>query len=224
MSRTPDDGSGPLDVDAAFAEIVARWGEDAPTSGSGRDLARDDDTERDTDQDAGHDAGDTGHDGQRDGTDEDRSPRHLLDPDGPGAPDDEDERAQDGPEPQAEDRARLIRPATPLPPAPVEEVPSPQWFATPRQREEEPPELRALGEERFVPADPAPLPRDVLGWAAWIAVVGAPLFLLVVALGWQDVPQLLTAITAGVFVAGFATLVIRLPSSRDDDDDDGAVV
>lgn len=215
MSRTPDDGSGPLDVDAAFAEIVARWGEDAPSR------AEDDAGGQDSD---------------------DRTPRHLLEPedaDGSEAYDDEhlaDERFEDQhladdrfadevrEDAEPEDRARLVRPATPLPPAPVEDVPSPQWFATPRQRDEEPPELRALGEERFVPADPAPLPRDVLGWAAWIAVVGAPLFLLVVALGWQDVPQLLTAITAGVFVAGFATLVIRLPSSRDDDDDDGAVV
>ncbi|WP_432523705.1 hypothetical protein [Kineococcus sp. SYSU DK006] len=75
-----------------------------------------------------------------------------------------------------------------------------------------------------MPEDPKPLPRDLIGWAAWIAVVGAPVFLLVVALAWDDVPQLLTAATAGVFVAGFATLVVRLPSSRDDDDDDGAVV
>ncbi|NAZ76935.1 hypothetical protein GTQ99_16115, partial [Kineococcus sp. T13] len=41
MARTPDDGSGPLDVDAAFAEIVAHWGEDAPTTrpGGARDGA-----------------------------------------------------------------------------------------------------------------------------------------------------------------------------------------
>ncbi|MGI4894318.1 MAG: hypothetical protein ACRYF3_04290, partial [Janthinobacterium lividum] len=94
-----------------------------------------------------------------------------------------------------------------------------------RARDDEPAELAALGsDDRFVPEEPKPLPRDLLGWAAWIVVIGAPLFLLVVALGWHHVPQLLTVITAAVFVAGFATLVVRLPSSHDDDDDDGAVV
>ncbi|GAA0323910.1 hypothetical protein [Kineococcus aurantiacus] len=212
MPPTPDDGSGPLDVDAAFAEIVARWGEDAPGHEDGRGA---DDAD-------GEDAAS-------------RGPRHLADADPSGdTPADtsrgaspgevaggspEDQRGTDDPEA----RARLVRPATPLPPPPREDVPDARPF-TPRQRDDEPIELRSLSEESFVPADPAPLPRDVLGWAAWIAVVGAPLFLLVAALAWQDVPRLLTAITAAVFVAGFATLVVRLPSSRDDDDDDGAVV
>ncbi|WP_380175114.1 hypothetical protein ACFEMC_07660 [Kineococcus sp. DHX-1] len=212
MSRTPDDGSGPLDVDAAFAEIVAHWGDDTAAPERADDAR--DATPAEPADTAGTD------DPTRDGSPatpaedttaaEDRSPRHRA-----GAED---------PAESPEDRTRLVRPAAPLPPAPREDVPSPEWFATPRQRDDEPAELRALGEDRFVPADPSPLPRDVVGWAAWIAVVGSPLFLLVVALGWNDVPQLMTAITAAVFVAGFATLVIRLPSSRDDDDDDGAVV
>lgn len=217
MSRTPDDGSGPLDVDAAFAEIVAHWGDDVAAP------ERADDERGTTPEGRPEDGPDAGgptaeaapatpsdEAGSAPESPEDRSPRHRA-----GAED---------PAESPEDRARLVRPAAPLPPAPREDVPSPEWFATPRQRDDEPAELRALGEDRFVPADPSPLPRDVVGWAAWIAVVGSPLFLLVVALGWKDVPQLMTAITAAVFVAGFATLVIRLPSSRDDDDDDGAVV
>ncbi|MEZ0490730.1 hypothetical protein AB2L28_00580 [Kineococcus sp. TBRC 1896] len=217
MARTPDDGSGPLDVDAAFAEIVAHWGDDVTAP------ERPDDTQRPDPRDDVEDgaaptdpAAETPADEQTADEqtappepDEDRTPRHRA-----------AEEAGEG----TEDRGRLVRPAAPLPPPPREDVPPPEWFATPRQRDDEPAELRALGEERFVPAEPAPLPRDVVGWAAWIAVVGAPLFLLVVALGWKDVPQVMTAITAAVFVAGFATLVIRLPGSRDDDDDDGAVV
>jgi hypothetical protein len=199
VPRTPDDGSGPLDVDAAFAEIVAHWGEDVPVAG-----AEDRDA---TDAGSAHAADDAADDDTDETDDEDET-----DTAGP--------RAGDTVRPEP----RLVRPATPLPPPPHEDVPTPEWFATPRQRDDEPAELQSLGEETFVPAEPQPLPRDVLGWAAWIAVVGAPLFLLVVALGWQDVPQLVTAVTAGVFVAGFATLVIRLPGSRDDDDDDGAVV
>lgn len=214
MPPTPDDGSGPLDVDAAFAEIVARWGEDPVEP----DRTRSGGAEQDgaVEEDEGDAApGQAPDDG-------DRPPRHLADDadDAGDAADDGDARDTGDPG----DRARLVRPAAPAEPA-AEDVPDPDWFATPRRAEEdEPAELRALGEEGFVPADPAPLPRDVVGWAAWIAVVGAPLFLLVVALAWDDVPALLTAITAGVFIAGFATLVVRLPSRRDDDDDDGAVV
>ncbi|WP_432511899.1 hypothetical protein [Kineococcus sp. SYSU DK001] len=208
MPPTPDDGSGPLDVDAAFAEIVARWGEDPVEP----DRARHDGADP-----GAEDADDVRDEAQDEAVDEgDRSPRHL-------AGDGTDAGTDDGTD-EPEDRARLIRPAAPADPGSTGDVPDPDWFATPRRPDEDPPELRALADEGFVPADPAPLPRDVVGWAAWVAVVGAPLFLLVVALGWDDVPQLMTAITAGVFVAGFATLVIRLPSHRDDDDDDGAVV
>ena len=199
MPSTPDDGSGPLDVDAAFAEIVARWGEDARAQGTGAP--------------AGTGPDDAGGDG--------------------GAGDAADHGPDEHPE------SRTARPATPLPPPPREDVPvvaeevaeedtrEPLRFEPPapaRARDDEPDELAALGDgERFVPEDPQPLPRDLVAWAAWAAVVGAPLFLLVVALAWRDVPRLVTAVTAAVFVAGFATLVVRLPSSRDDDDD-GAVV
>ena len=202
VSRTPDDGSGPLDVDAAFAEIVAHWGEDVPPAAG--DGTR-----------GGSTREDTGHPGEPDGagTRPDDRPDASADAEGPAA------APGTGP---ARPEPRLVRPAAPLPPPPREDVPAPDRPATPR--DEEPPELRAPGEdEGFVPAEPQPLPRDVLGWAAWAAVVGAPLFLLVVALGWKDAPRLITAIAAAVFVAGFATLVVRLPGSRDDDDD-GAVV
>ncbi|NIZ93596.1 hypothetical protein [Kineococcus rubinsiae] len=180
MPSNPDDGSGPLDVDAAFAEIVAHWG----------------------DPDAG-------------GT--------------PGAPEGRTDAPAPAPRPGTPagtdatplpDAARTVRPARPLPPAPREDVP-----AVPPRRDDVDEDMALAGlDDRFVPPEPQPLPRDLVGWAAWIAVIGAPLFLLVVALVWRDVPALVTAATAVVFVAGFATLVVRLPSSRDDDSDDGAVV
>ena len=179
VPSNPDDGSGPLDVDAAFAEIVAHWGDAA----AGEDTAA--------------------PEAPSDGTTPPPRPS-------PAAPGDATSLTES---------ARTVRPARPLPPAPREDVPQ-----VPPSREDVDEDMALAGlDDRFVPPEPQPLPRDVVGWAAWIAVIGAPLFLLVVALGWQDVPQLLTAVTAGVFVAGFATLVIRLPGSRDDDDD-GAVV
>lgn len=208
MARTPDDGSGPLDVDAAFAEIVAHWGEDAPavrvTGPSGTDGERPAPSGTREDAEPPQEPGATGQGTAGTGT----AGQDAAGPDGEGP---------------ARPEPRLVRPAAPLPPPPREDPPG--RFAAPHPRDDEPAELRALTEDGgFVPDDPQPLPRDVLGWAAWIAVVGAPLFLLVVALAWRDAPQLITAVAAGVFVAGFATLVIRLPGSRDDDDDDGAVV
>ena len=179
MPSNPDDGSGPLDVDAAFAEIVAHWGDADP-----REVTA---------------AGDAPADGAI-------APQPGTAGPGDAAP--------------LPDSARTVRPARPLPPAPREDVPH-----VPPAREEIDEDLALAGlEDRFVPPEPQPLPRDLVGWGAWIAVIGAPLFLLVVALAWRAVPALVTAATAVVFVGGFATLVVRLPSSRDDDSDDGAVV
>jgi hypothetical protein len=77
--------------------------------------------------------------------------------------------------------------------------------------------------ERFIPPDLPPLPRaDLLSRLAWAGVVGGPLFLLIAALFWRDLPELLLLVAVAAFVGGFAALVVRMP--RDHDDDDGAVV
>ena len=55
-------------------------------------------------------------------------------------------------------------------------------------------------------------------------LLGAPLFLLLAALFWPSAPTLLVAAAVTAFVAGFSTLVVRLPARREDDGDDGAVV
>jgi hypothetical protein len=82
--------------------------------------------------------------------------------------------------------------------------------------------------EAFVPPDPPPLPRgDLATRLAWAGVAGGPLFLLIAALFWRDLPQLLLMAAVTAFVGGFVTLVLRMPrdrSSSDGDDDDGAVV
>lgn len=233
MPPTPDDGSGPLDVDAAFAEIVAHWGDDART----------DDDATSAGGPTGPDATDPGTTGagpSDDGTpgaDSSGADSSGEDPHGEDSPgNDSSGRHAMPPTGRTDaDGSRTVRPARPLPPAPREDVPqvppASSWgehVPSPTTRggaadDRDPAELASL-DERFVPEEPRPLPRDLVGWAAWAAVVGAPLFLLVVALAWRDVPQLVTAVTAAVFVAGFATLVVRLPRSRDDDEDDGAVV
>lgn len=82
----------------------------------------------------------------------------------------------------------------------------------------------ALDQEGYIPADPPPLPRgDLISWLAWGGVLGAPLFLLLAALFWRSAPSVLVAAAVVAFVAGFGTLVVRMPD-RGDEEDDGAVV
>jgi hypothetical protein len=84
---------------------------------------------------------------------------------------------------------------------------------------------RAVPDEHFVPPDPPPLPRaDALTWAAWIAVIGAPLVLLAAtALGVSS--RLVVAVCAAGFLAGIGVLITRMRTQRDPyDPNDGAVV
>ncbi|GAA4968232.1 hypothetical protein [Kineococcus glutinatus] len=179
MPANPDetgDPGGDLDVDAVFAEIVARW--DTPSS-----------------------------------------PARAAEVAG--------EEDRESPSTAAPEARRTV---LPLPRAPVEAPPpAPQRDTVPdaaparggRPEDEEPDPFAADG---FVPPEPPPLPRDLVVWAAWAGVLGGPVVLLVAAVARGHLPGLVAAIAAAAFVAGFATLVLRLPSRREDDDDDGAVV
>lgn len=75
------------------------------------------------------------------------------------------------------------------------------------------------GEGHFVPPEPPPLPEaDATTKFAWLGVVGGPvLMLLAVLLRW-DMTWWLSTICVGGFLGGFATLVARM---KHDDDDDG---
>jgi len=82
-----------------------------------------------------------------------------------------------------------------------------------------------LDDEGFVPPEPPPLPRgDLISRLAWGAVIGGPVFLLVAALAWRTLPAVLLLVALLAFVAGFVTLVARMPAEHPDDPDDGAVV
>lgn len=79
--------------------------------------------------------------------------------------------------------------------------------------------------DHYVPPPPPPLPEgDVVTKAAWVGVLGGPLWLILATiLGWGPggLPGLCAVLA---FVAGFITLVARMGDERDHDDDDGAVV
>jgi hypothetical protein len=80
-------------------------------------------------------------------------------------------------------------------------------------------------EEGYIPPEPPPFPRgDPVSRFAWSAVIGGPVFLLIAALIWRNLPTPLLLVALLAFVAGFVTLVARMPPDHPDDPDDGAVV
>jgi hypothetical protein len=99
----------------------------------------------------------------------------------------------------------------------------------PRRPEPEPDDVvdEVPESERFVAPVPPPLPEgDRLTRLAWGALIGGPLLVIFSAILGLGPAWLATLGLAG-FIAGFITLVVRMPDSRNRDGDgwdDGAVV
>ncbi|MEU3608708.1 hypothetical protein AB0E83_25165 [Streptomyces sp. NPDC035033] len=75
-------------------------------------------------------------------------------------------------------------------------------------------------EGHFVPPEPPPLPEaDTTTKFAWLAVVGGPVLMLLAVLFQWDMTWWLTTLCVGGFLGGFATLVARMKG--DDEDGDG---
>ncbi|MFI5791947.1 hypothetical protein [Streptomyces sp. NPDC051677] len=77
-------------------------------------------------------------------------------------------------------------------------------------------------EGHFVPPEPPPLPAaDTTAKFAWLGVIGGPvLLLLAVLLGWE-MTWWLSTVGIGGFLGGFATLVMRMRTDDEDEGDPG---
>jgi len=75
----------------------------------------------------------------------------------------------------------------------------------------------------FTPPDPGPirLPADAISRAAWAGAIGGPMLVMVAFV--LGLGTFIAGIGVAAFVAGFVTLIVRLPD-RDRGEDDGAVV
>lgn len=82
-------------------------------------------------------------------------------------------------------------------------------------------------EEHFIPPDPPPLPAgDLHFWGILVGLLGGPLILFLAhGLGLDLLADpLWTWLGLGLSLGGFALLVLRLPTRRDDDPSGGARV
>ncbi|WP_329458268.1 hypothetical protein [Streptomyces sp. NBC_01497] len=75
-------------------------------------------------------------------------------------------------------------------------------------------------EGHFVPPEPPPLPEsDATAKFAWLGAIGGPVLALLAVVFQWDMTWWLTAVCAGGFLGGIATLVARM--QHDDEDDEG---
>ncbi|MGV9853267.1 hypothetical protein ACWDWU_31570 [Streptomyces sp. NPDC003442] len=83
-------------------------------------------------------------------------------------------------------------------------------------------------EGHFVPPEPPPLPEsDTTSRFAWLGVLGGPLLLLGVVLLQVEMVWWIATLGVGGFLGGFVTLVMRMKDDGEEEDDDpgrGAVV
>lgn len=83
-------------------------------------------------------------------------------------------------------------------------------------------DLDESDEGHFVPPEPPPLPpADTTARFAWLAVIGGPVLLLAAVLLQWDMTWWMTTLGVGGFLGGFATLVARMAHGDDEDDDPG---
>ncbi|WP_130796283.1 hypothetical protein [Streptomyces otsuchiensis] len=204
--RDRGEGRDPLDEEAAWAEIVAAYGEEpaVPSSGPG-----------DTPPGIWHPDAVPDHSGAvasrgktADGTED--------------PPSDADPPAADGPGPPAEGGAD----AAPHEAAEINRLGENGQWDGPGPRDWAPEDDGDEG--HFVPPEPPPLPEsDMITRFAWLGVVGGPLLLVGCALLDIDMTWWLTTAGVGGFLGGFATLVLGMRDDRDDewtDPGSGAVV
>ncbi|WP_411140694.1 hypothetical protein [Streptomyces sp. x-80] len=234
VERSPRDPRDPLDEEAAWAEIVAGYGERPPfpapddDSGGGKDRGDGGDgtaarpagaagpagvpgtpgaldlTKPGTAEAGPPAAGDAAGDGAADGAARENRPKNGPDQGGPGSP------------------AGTGRPGGFIVFAPG--VGPRDWSAA----EPSDDDFDASDEGHFTPPEPPPLPSaDVTTKFAWLAVLGGPLLLVLMMLFQQPVTWWITVLGIGGFLGGFATLVARMKHDDEDDDDlpgSGAVV
>ncbi|GAB2740215.1 hypothetical protein [Streptomyces bullii] len=195
--REPDEKGVPFDEEAAWAAIVAGYGEEPPDPPGAKPFKSVEDLallEAETNDD-GPGTGD------QDGQDGDNSRNGQ----------DKGDKGRAGDTPSA---ARPLGSSIAFAPGV-----GPRDYTAPEPSDDD---FSEDDEGHFVPPEPPPLPEaDATAKFAWLGVLGAPvLLLLAVLLGW-DMTWWLATVCIGGFLGGIATLVMRMKPDDEDDDDPG---
>ncbi|EFL14707.1 hypothetical protein [Streptomyces sp. C] len=197
-------GVPPLDEEAAWAAIVAGYGQEPPDPPGARPFRPIENLmlpEEDVKPE----------------------PKAPTSPAAPSAP-----TAEPAPEPEPEPKPAPkpeLGSSITFAPGVGAPVPTPGPGPGPGPRDHTPAE--PADEGHFVPPEPELPEADTTAKFAWLAVVGGPVLLLLAVLLQWDMTWWLTTLGIGGFLGGFATLIARMSGGEDDDDDDpgrGAVV
>ncbi|MFC9818818.1 hypothetical protein ACFWG6_15325 [Streptomyces erythrochromogenes] len=188
-------GIPPLDEEAAWAAIVAGYGQEPPDPPGSRPFRPIENLLL---------------------PEEDVKP---LPPE-PGA----DAKAKGEPESESESGSKPEPPAAPAPALGSSVVFAPGvGMAGPRDHSLAEPDddLTPADEGHFVQPEPELPPADTTAKFAWLAVVGGPVLLLLAVLLQWDMTWWLTTLGIGGFLGGFATLIARMQHGDEEDDDPG---
>ncbi|MFH0522091.1 hypothetical protein ACHBTE_33620 [Streptomyces sp. M41] len=222
--REPEEQHVPFDEDAAWAAIVAGYG-DEPADPPGtkpfksiKDLALPEPDPKDGTNDAAGDGTGDRPSGKS------RSATGTQDA---GADQDEasEERVEAGEPAEAGESAGAAgvgvdKPVKPLGSS-ISFAPGvgPRDYTVPEPSEDD---FDADDEGHFVPPEPPPLPvADATAKFAWLGVLGGPVLLLLAVVFEWDMTWWLGTLGVGGFLGGFATLVMRMRPDDEDDDDPG---
>lgn len=193
----------PIDEDAAWAAIVAGYGEEPADPPGAKPFKSVDDqavlrSERNS----------TGS-----GADPDSAPpEKTLGKTPEKKP---EKKAEKEPESDPEDEKPALGGSVVFAPG----VGGPRDYQLAEEREDD---LDGSDEGHFVPPEPPPLPdSEVTARFAWLAVIGGPVLMLVSVLLQWDMTWWLTTICIGGFLGGFVTLVARMKQDDDESDDPG---
>ncbi|MET9833217.1 hypothetical protein ABZ078_28825 [Streptomyces sp. NPDC006385] len=209
--REPDEQHVPFDEDAAWAAIVAGYGDEPPDPPGAKPFKSVEDLallESDTNDATGDATGDA----------TDKEPQG-----GKGERGDKAEAPKESKASEASEESRKPKEDKPVKPlgSSVSFAPGvgPRDYSVAEPSEDD---FDSDDEGHFVPPEPPPLPTaDTTAKFAWLAVIGGPILLLFAVLFGWEMTWWLATLGIGGFVGGFATLVMRMKTDDEDDDDPG---
>ncbi|MFE0253160.1 hypothetical protein [Streptomyces sp. NPDC059010] len=206
--REPEEQHVPFDEDAAWAAIVAGYGDEPPDPPGAKPFKSVEDLA-------------LLESGTNDGTDDETGGETDDRPGGPKAGQrekseqaDKVDRADKAGEPKEDEPVRPLGSSIAFAPGV-----GPRDYSAPEPSEDD---FDGDDEGHFVPPEPPPLPAaDATAKFAWLGVIGGPVLLLLAVVFSWDMTWWLATLGIGGFLGGFATLVMRMKTDDEDDDDPG---